>query len=376
MKQSLSIAFVLAFAFFLPVRSVEAQFTCTGTVCRLLPSDFTSPLNSTFAQIQTQYLNEVMKTNTEAAFLANLGANNMGTGVVRRIQVGTSLSAAAYQKSDITIQSDTFRIPALPNVGANLVPAITVDLNPGWLLGYNDRHWSRRFGIFLHGMRFGMGSDALQRFNSNDNIDARIAIKNYGGMIRYQLVEKEGFLANLITWNGLNVGLGHHFSETDFNLKYSEDRATSIESRGLKGQWGGSTNFDFNTKAKTTHVDLRTGFGFFYMLELIVGGGYSWNSGDSDISFGRTGPFTIQTSGSPLAALPANFASTLDPNLKGITEGGTLGLNARGESAVRRRIGYGIIGLELDIYLVKVVLEGLYGGKDLYSANLGVKVSF
>jgi hypothetical protein len=368
---------LLSFAVSLLVSSgsLSAQFTCRGQACAFLPSNITSTTNSAFVRLQTEYLNEVLKTNTEAGFLANIGTSNVGTGVVRKIQIGASASAAGYKKDDIIIEEPGLKLPKLPNVGGAVIPNINVDFNPGWILGYENKHWLSRFGVFLHGMDMVVSNKQLQGLSNNKNYEGRISAKSYGGMLRYQLLEKEGFMMNMFTWNGVNIGLGHHVMEENFNFKYLEGKAASLTSNGVTAKWGGDTNFLYGTKIRTTNIDLRTGIGIFWIANLIVGGGYSWNSGDSQLAVSRSGPLLVQANGAQTIELPREFQSQLDPALLAASPSGTLGLNLNGSAHVKRNMGYAIVGLELDIYLVKVIVEGIYGGKDLYSTNVGVKLS-
>ncbi|GBF51988.1 hypothetical protein LPTSP4_35260 [Leptospira ryugenii] len=356
--------------------ALSAQFTCEGTACGFLPRDITSSLNSSYLRLQTDYLNEVLKTNTEAGFLANLGSNNIGTGTVRRLQVGASVSAAGYKKDDIIIEEPGFKLPKLPNVGGSVVPNVNIDFNPGWILGFDSRHWTRRFAIFLHGMDAVVPNKQLQGASNNKNYEGRITIKNYGGMIRFQVIEKYGFLGNVITWDGFNIGAGHHVMEQDFDFKYLEGKAATIESNGVKAKWGGDTVFNYNTKVRTTNVDIRTGVGVFWVINVILGGGYSWNTGDSDLSVSRRGPLVVQTSAISAIEIPREYQSQIDPAILQSGPSGTLGLTLGGSSQSKKNLAYGIAGLEFDIYLLKIIVEGIYGGKDLYSANLGVRASF
>ncbi len=355
--------------------NLQAQFTCTGQACQFLPTDITSSANRSFTRLQTEYINEVLKTNTEAGFLANIGTSNIGTGTVRRIQFGVSVSAAGYKKDDITIEEPGFKLPKLPNVGGAVIPNVNVDFNPGWLLGFESRHWLSRFGIFLHGMDMVVSNKQLQGLSNNKNYEGRITVKNYGGMIRYQLIEKEGFLMNMFTWDGINIGAGHHVMEENFGFKYLEGKAATIQTNGVSAKWGGDTNFLYGTKVRTTNVDVRTGIGLFWIANLIVGGGYSWNTGDSSISMSRSGPLITQANNVSVLEIPREYQSQIDPSILSANPSGTLGLGLSGDANIKRNMGYAIGGLELDVYLLKVILEGLYGGKDLYSANLGVKIS-
>jgi len=359
---------------FLPQPSLVAQFSCSGRACEALPSDLTSTTNSTFTNFENQYLKEILKTNLEASYLSNVGAGSIGSGNVRRIQIGGSFSVAGYKKADIVLESNSLRIPDLPNVGVGLSPALTLDLNIGWVLGFEEKHWLRKMGVFLHGMQVAVHQGNFQKANPDSNSTGRVAMKNFGATVRYRILDKQGFFLNSVVWNGLNLGVGHHQSQMDLDISYRDESATKVETRGLQGRWGGSNDFGFFTKSRTTNVDVRTGIGLFWVMDLVLGAGYAWNTGDSSVSLNRSGPFAISPSGAPLSDLPSNF-STTDPNLGRGVLNGELGLSARGNSNVRRNLGYGIVGLEFDIYLVKVIFEGIYGGKDLYSANAGVKIS-
>ncbi len=373
MKKLILFAFAMT-VWIIPRENLHAQFTCTGSACNLLPTGLTNSYNTTYYNIQKNYLNEVMKTNTEAGFLANIGTSNVGTGTVRRIQFGANLSAAGYKKEDITIQEPNLKLPKLPNVGGSAIPNITLDLNPGWILGFDEHHWSRRFGIFLHGMNGVVPQKTLDTLADSKSYDSRIAIKSYGGMLRFQAIEKIGFLKNMFTWNGINVGIGHHRMEENFSLVYKEGSASTFQTNLITAKWGGDTNFAYKTNIRTTHADIRTGIGIFWFLNVIVGGGYSWNTGESSISLARVGVFSIQPSSD--INIPRQYQNILDTTLLSTSTNGVLGLTVSGNSSTRRSIGYGIVGLEADVYLLKIIVEGLYGGPDLYSANVGAKISF
>jgi hypothetical protein len=372
--KKLTVVFFALVVWFMPSKNLDAQFTCTGSACSYLPTGLTNAYNTTYYNLQNSYLNEVLKTNTEAGFLANIGTSNVGTGTVRRIQIGGGVSAAGYKKEDITIQEPNFKLPKLPNVGGSVIPNITLDFNPGWILGFDENHWSRRFGIFLHGMNGVVPQKTLDALADSKSYDGRITVKSYGGMLRFQVLEKKGFLGDMFAWNGLNIGVGHHIMDENFSLKYKEGSASTFQTNLITAKWGGDTNFAYHTKIKTTHADIRTGISIFWFLNVIVGGGYSWNSGDSTISLSRVGAFSIQPSADVL--IPRQYQNILDTTLLTTGTNGVLGLTVSGSGNTKRNLGYGIAGLELDVYLLKVIFEGIYGGPDLYSANLGVKVSF
>ncbi|MDF3819620.1 hypothetical protein P3G55_06905 [Leptospira sp. 96542] len=375
MKKIVLTVFLITIVFVGLPQEIYAQFVCSGSACGFLPEGVKTAGNATVTKFEKEYLNEVLKTNLEAGFLSNIGTNNIGTGLVRRVQIGTSVSAAGYKKDDIQVKDDLVQFPKMPNVGAAVSPSINLDFNPGWLFGTDEDHFTRRFSVFLHGMNVAISKDQLQSLSNNKNYEGRITVRSYGGMLRYQLVQKEGFFLNLITWNGLNLGVGHHFMEQNFQLSYLEGTASTIQFQGVKGKWGGDTDFTFNSRVRTTNADIRTGFGLFWVANLIVGGGYSWNSGTTSMSLGRTGPFLVTVDTNPLE-LPREYQEQIDKTLLAQTPNAVLGFGVDGEAKSKRGIGYAIVGLELDIFLLKIVAEGLYGGKDLYSANLGAKLSF
>lgn len=367
---------ILLLLFALSGKELSAQFTCEGSACDFLPSQLKQAGNDSLRKFEREYLNEVLKTNLEAGFLANLGTNNVGTGQVRRVQVGVAASAAGAKKDDIQVSDDVIKYPKLPNAGGAVIPAVTLDFNPGWVLGFEDDHFMRRFSVFLHGMNAVVNKNQIESLSNNKNYEGRLTVRSYGGMLRYQLVEKKGFLMNLLTWNGVNVGGGYHVLEQNLSMSYLEGTAATVEFSGVKGKWGGDTDFTFNTKVQSTHADIRTGIGLFWVANLIVGGGYSWNSGSNRATLSRTGPFIVARDSTNPIEIPREFQAQLDKELLAQNPNATLGFATKGESNSRRGIGYGIVGLELDIFLLKIIAEGLYGGKDLYSANLGVKASF
>ncbi|WCL47641.1 Lsa36 family surface (lipo)protein [Leptospira sp. GIMC2001] len=373
---NLAPAFLFLSVALLQTSSLQAQFTCTGSICDYFPGGISQELNSTLGKLENDYLQEVLKNNTEASFLTNIISSSVGTGKVRRVQFGVSASAAAVKKDDIIIADNNIELPKLPNGGISLNPAINLDFNLGWVLGQKEDSFLRRFSIYLHGMKFNFNEgDAKGSTQAKNNVTLNGKIESYGGMIRFQAIEETEFGFGFLTWNGLNVGAGYHYARQDYALNYRNDNAQSIKIREVEGKWGGDTIFNYQTVSKTYNVDVRTGIGLFWILNLVVGGGYSWNEGETYVSLSRNGPIVLQTAGISDLNIPREYQQFFNQD-NSISQAGTLGLNADARGVSRRNIAYGIGGLDIDLFLLKINLEGIYGGKDFYGANLAVRISF
>ena len=297
-------------------------------------------------------------------------------GKVRNFNLGVSLSAGGSKKEDIQVRDNVVTFPKLPNVGASVAPNVQLDFNLGSIL-FMDNTYLNRFHIFLHGMKYTVTEGDLKAaLREDSSYTIRGNFRGYGGNIRYEAIQEHFFFMGLVSWKGINIGGGVHFSNQDFDLTYREANAPRITFGGLNGRWGGDTKLDYRTKVQTTHVDVRTGIGLFYFLTIFAGGGVSWNRGDSNLSLSRTGPFVVSIGGLQDLNIPREYASLFQGQPGAISQSGTLTLRTSESGRSNRTIGYFVGGLELDFFYAKILLEGVYASKELAGASLGVKVTF
>lgn len=379
MKQLRMIDLFFLFLFsvvFLFSSRLEAQFTCTGSVCNFFPGGITKELNGTLNQIESVYLQEVLKNNTETTFLNQIVSNSVGVGDVKRFQIGFGLGVAGTKKDDVVIQSDKIKLPNFPNGGVSLNPSVNLDFNLGWILGFDQDSFLRRFTIYLHGMDVKVSeADAKGLQSAQENLRFQGNIKSAGGMIRFQAVEAVSFLNSIFVWTGFNLGGGYHYSKQDYTIQYQNEQAQKLELQNVQGKWGGDTTFFYATETKTYNADLRTGITVFWIATLYTGGGYTWNNGQSSIQLQRSGPFVIQANGLQEVNIPREYQQFFNQD-KSIQQAGTLSLNASATGHSKRSIAYAIGGLELDFFLLKATLEAIYGDKEIYGGSFALKFSF
>jgi hypothetical protein len=370
-----SLLLVLSAVFLFSSR-LEAQFTCTGSICGYFPGGITNDLNGTLGRIEREYLQEVLKNNTETAFINQIVSNSVGTGSVSHFQLGVSAGAAGIKKDDIIIQNEKIKLPNLPNAGVSLQPNINFDFNLGWILGFSNDSFVRRFSIYLHGMDVQISEgDAKGLSSAKENLRFQGKVKSIGGMLRFQAVKPIPFGFSLFSWTGINIGGGYHFSKQDYTLVSQNEQAQKMELNGISGKWGGDTTLIYQTETKTYNLDVRTGLGMFWILTIYAGGGYTWNSGSSFVNLNRTGPFVLQANGLQDVNIPREYQSYFNQD-KTIQQAGTLGLNTSARGGSRRSIAYAIGGIELDLILLKATLEAIYGNKDLFGGSIAFRFSF
>lgn len=364
-------------AFFFFGSSVEAEFTCTGNVCNFFPNGIANDLNQSLDQIEKEYLQEILKNNTESAYMTNILSSGAGQGHVRRLQLGLGLSAAGMKKEDVLIKNEILELPKLPNGGASLQPSIHLDFNLGWVFQVKESAYLRRFSIFLHGVDISFReSDIKGLSEAQKNLTLSGEVQSYGGMVRLQLVKPIGFGSYLFSWNGINLGAGAVASKQSYAARYMNEKAQSIKISGLEGKWGGDTEFDYKTNSRTYNIDIRTGIGILWVAHLYIGGGYSWNSGDSFVSMNKTGPYIVKTGSIGDIEIPREYEQYFDPTDTSIAESGTLGLKTSAAASSKKGLAYAIGGLDLDMFILRATLEAVYIGKDKMGASFAFRISF
>lgn len=368
---------VILSAFFFFGSSLEAEFTCTGNVCNFFPNGITNDLNQSLDQIEKEYLQEILKNNNESAYMTNILSSAAGQGHVRRFQLGLALSAAGMKKEDVIIKNKVLELPKLPNGGASIQPSIHLDFNLGWVLQTNESSYLRRFSIFLHGVDIKFReSDIKSLSQAQKNLTLSGKVQTYGGMVRWQVVKPVGFGFYLFSWNGINLGAGAVFSKQNYSARYMDEKAQSIKISGLEGKWGGDTEFDYQTSSRTYNADVRTGLGILWVAHLYIGGGYSWNSGDSFVSLNKTGPYVLKTGSIGDIEIPREYEQYFNPSETTIAESGTLGLKTSARASSKKGIGYAIGGLDIDLFILRATLEAIYIGKDKMGASFAFRISF
>lgn len=369
---------VLIVIFFLFGGSVQAQVSCTGGgACNLIPPVVTDGLSLLTLSFRDRYLNPLMETNLQAAFLTNINSSFVGTGNVNRFQIGTGLAVSATKKEDVVIYDSAFLFPKLPNVGASVAPSVSLAINPGRLLGSGDGLFSR-FSFWLHGWsaRFDNGDIKFLTENHHD-ITVNGNLRGLGLMVRFNIIEVTSAPLGLISFQGLNVGLGHHLQDQSLHLTYEEAVAPEFQAGPITGRWAGDTALTFDTNVKSTDLDLRLGFGFLAVMKIFLGYGTSRNVGDAKVQFERTGPFVLMTDLTLPASIPRDLAYIMMSQLvySGAAEGGILSFRLEGYSKMEKTIQYGIFGFEFDLAVAKLMTEIVYGGPEVASANIGVKLT-
>ncbi|MCC5814489.1 MAG: hypothetical protein JJT78_07020 [Leptospira sp.] len=370
---SIIVILIISVGFLLP-SSISAEFTCTGNVCEVYP-DIAKDFNRLLSQVEDEYLQEILKNNTESAFITNILATSPGRGHVESFQIGVGFSLAGVKKDEVVIQDDRAALPSLPNGGFAMSPSLHLDFNLGWLLRQDNRSYLRRFSVFVHGMSVRMSEKDLKGSSSLDaNLKALGSVDSYGAMLRWQVVQPVGFGSYLFSWNGINLGAGAHYTRQEYSASYLHTSAQKVNWNEIEGRWGGDSNFNYKTKAETYHIDARTGLGAFWVFHIFAGGGYSWNRGESSVELERSGAYVLRTGSVNEFEIPREYQQFFDQD--SLQESGILSLSTGASARSRRKMGYALAGFEIDFFVGKLTFEGVYQSKDLMGANLALRIAF
>lgn len=374
---------ILSFAgLTVPAGSLTAQVTCTGKACTIIPSNISSQFNGLENEIRTKYLNEVVKSMSDAALLTTINSSMMGPGTINRFQIGAGASAAGVKNQDVQIQYAGITLPNLPNGGASITPTLMAGVNLGWLLmqGQADqkekedddkdaggRSFLHRINIYVHGFQGKLDQGDLRSLNNqSDQYRFSGVYNSFGATVRFQLIKERYTRLDFFGFTGLSLGIGFHRKTEEMNMGYSPTSIPKIAFGPASGRWDADFTLGYRSKSESLPIDIRTGVRLFYFLTVFVGAGISQNSGTSNLSLAVSGPFAL-TLDAAAAGLPYDF-------LKGYsaTSTGNLSIRTHGDARAKDSMNYLIGGVELNLLTFKILMEGMVSEK-IYSANLGVK---
>ncbi|MGJ4746530.1 Lsa36 family surface (lipo)protein [Leptospira sp. SA-E8] len=374
--------------YFIPVSSAEAQVTCLppasgNNVCNLIPASTVAQFNGLEETIRKEYLNELTKSMADASVLANINSSMMGPGTINRFQIGGGLGVAGVKKDDINIQYGDIAIPKFPNVGASINPGVMAGVNLGWLLGQGASHkpdddeknssrsFLHRINIYAHGFQGNISNGDIKSLSDSTSKDLSMAgnVNSFGVTVRFQIMKERYTRLDFFGFTGLSLGVGFHrkWEEITMNYHPSGNDAVKVEFGPATGKWDADVNFAYQSKVQSVPIDIRTGVRLFYFLTVFAGAGISNNTGYTKLNLGVSGPLYLALDPNA-SGLPPQVIQQMNGNA-----GGTLSLRTSGAADVRTQMNYFVGGLELNILMFKVLVEGMATDDKIYSANLGIK---
>ncbi len=382
---------------------LEAQVYCNGNLCNLIPSNYLGQLNGLGSAFQSQYMGPLTDSLTQAAILTNSNTGLIGRGHVNRFEGGVGLSGAVVQGGDINVMYGGMELPKMPNVGIGVSPFVMGAVNLGFLFGkgqsdQDERTFLHRFSLYGHGINKTINLDDYVKSNSSKSqMDGKLSVNSSGIMVRFQLIQESYTRLNMFGFTGLTVGVGYNEQNFHLDMSYREKKSPTVKFGLVSGTWAGNNLLEFDTKAMTVPVDVRTGFRFLYLFTVFAGAGTSFNNAEAQIHLSRVGPFTIQN---PLELPTTAITNSVDPNAELLkylnlpnpdkpdeilrylgyptipsssSNAANLGLEFRGYGRSRARVDYGILGMEINILTFKIVAEAMILKGNNKQGSIGVK---
>jgi len=363
---------------------LNAQITCSGDACQLLPNSVQLQFLQANQAFQAQYTDKVLDSLTETAILTNLNSSMVGSGVVNRFQIGGGLTLSGQKKEDIDVVINGIVFRKLPNVGATLAPNLNLAFNLGWLVGdgpsdtvpeyYSLLH---RFNVYVHGFQYNYASQDIQEVirRQDEKINLNGNVTNYGFMIRYHLVPSYSDGIGIFEFSGISLGTGVHYLRQNLSLLYNDPNTRPITLGPAVGFWGGAPTLSYRSNVTSLPLDVRIGFRMFYLLTFFAGAGTSMNFGSSNLVFQKEGPLTLSLSEAiALNTVPPELQA-LAASIGGTEKTGILSVTLQGRGRAPSSLNYLLGGVEVNLAMVKLLIEGMVS-RDIQSIQAGVKVIF
>lgn len=354
---------------------VQAQAFCTGPGCAALPFSQDS-LNSLFFQFQYQYTNQLFSDIARASTLANITGAPTGTVNLQKFTIGTGVGAGAVPVTNRTLTLTGVGVfQNVPTGGVYASPRIFAGINLGYLFGNEYDPFSgsgsspsflspARFDVFVQGVEY-----SRRYYLDSHKSRAAAGFYNRGVDVRYHLVEGSPIVGGpLLRFLGVSIGTGYHISRVNLEVnQYAKYKVAAVNGAIL--YWDGYNYLRIQSKVKTYPVELMTGMQLLYFLNLSVGGGVTTNSGYANMDLTRIGPTYLGTD------LTNNVLSGLGINQISSTFDNYLVLNIPGRGSIPKHVPYAKVGVDFNIYVVKIFAEGVYA-KHAAGANVGARVQF
>ena len=345
----------------------RAQIACTGTACALLPFS-RSNLDKMYTEFQNQYTNTLFDNIAEAALAANLMGPPIGSVHLEGFTLGTNVSVAMLEPSYVDVNiTGVGTLDNLPTAGAAINPRVFVGANLGQLFGLDYDPFSgaspsffslARFDVYISLMDVNKGVDLA----SNNSTGGKIKGSAYhrGVEVRYHLVEGSELAGPFLKFLGVSLGAGYY--KTRQSVEFTQDAfelAMTMEGQNIV--WEANNLVSWDTSIESYPLEVRSGVQLLYFLNLTLGLGFSFNKGYSDFIMSRSGPVYLKSD-----LINSLNISVPDTSLSAVI---------KGNGKVPARQTFVKAGVELNIPIVKIMLEGMWTG-NTRSANLGVRLDF
>ncbi|MBI3395114.1 MAG: hypothetical protein HY042_04710, partial [Spirochaetia bacterium] len=282
--------------------ALQAQITCTGSACALLPMS-PAQLDPMFQALKTQYTDPLFNQMAEASVLASLSGPPVGTVNLSGVTAGAQVSAGyvPVTKTDINIPNAGV-YTGVPMAGGAISPRAFFGFNAGFLFASAYEPSSgRQTPSFLSPARFDIYISAVKdaetlKKNSTAGGTTTAAVNGRGFEVRYHLVEGNGILLGpMLAFRGVSVGAGAYHSHMDVDFTQSDNKLKYQASGYGTLIWNGQNRISYTSQVDSYPIDIKTGIQFLYFLNLTIGVGTVWDKAATSFVLSRTGPVYAQS---------------------------------------------------------------------------------
>ncbi|MCE9501563.1 MAG: hypothetical protein K8R21_13845, partial [Leptospira sp.] len=228
-NRNLLLFIVTMTAYFLAGNAIYSEVKCTGTACSSIPQNYLNQFTQLDGNFRNQYLNVVTDSMLKSALMSNTGSGLIGAGAINRVQIGAGASVGAVKEGDITVTSGDITFPKMPAGGVGIAPYAMGAVNLGWLFKKgpsedgDKRSFLHRFNIYGHGLakHYDIEPDSHSKTKTTKG---EIFSKNYGAMVRFQIIRDFYTKFYMFGFTGLSIGAGFNSQEFHLTLESTEKK--------------------------------------------------------------------------------------------------------------------------------------------------------
>lgn len=262
------------------------QSAIEGEVCSQIQSKFqTSNLTPVLSYMAKAYATS--NKGTSADYFSNIQVFTLGAAVSVAV---SNISPLPTSAADLDTLRKKYTGGTIPDAGMGLTGSGTLGISfrhlPFRKRGFFD---PKRINIYLSG--------AFVPTTSFDYYSVKMT--SLGAYVQYKVLTPRKIPLGLLTWGGLDFGLGYSYSTTTIGITNS-DKLTTIEfpSNGLTVRYTPAGSLSLSYSSHVIPMELSTNVSLLYFLSFAVGGAIDFHVMNSaTIAASITGPVTVSGAG-------------------------------------------------------------------------------
>jgi hypothetical protein len=325
------------------IAGAAAQAEAEAEICNQIKNKF-----------QTANLSQVMNYMAKANTLSGKGAtaDYWSNPQVFTLGVATTLSVnnltPPFSASDLESLKKKYTDSAIPDGGTSISANASLGISFRHM-GFRRRGWfdPKNFNVYFSGLLTPTINYQTYSFKT----------MAFGAYVQYKALPMRKIPFGLITWGGVDIGIGYSFASTTFGIS-SADKIVSVPftASGQSGVYEPTGTLTFKYTSHLIPVEISSNFSLLYFLSFAVG---------------MAADFHILSS--------AEISANIDGKVKidGQAQGSDYARFSQSESSKITTVGFrAFFGPQINIWKIRVFVLGHVTADQTYAVTTGARFAW